>query len=87
MFASSTWTEHLLRGLIGIAAFVGAFMMREALPWLSLALLPLGLVALRGCPMCWTVGLIELGMNKMRGRTDQGLRARCTDGSCARLPR
>jgi hypothetical protein len=42
----------------------------------ALLLAPLGMVALRGCPMCWTVGLIE---TISAGR----LRRTCTDAGCA----
>jgi len=83
MFASSTLTEHVLRGLVGIGAFVGAVMLTPDFPLLSLLLLPLALVALRGCPMCWTMGLFETIANKFRGPAAAGARAPCTDGSCA----
>jgi len=47
---------------------------------LSALLLPLGLVALRGCPMCWTMGLFETIAHKVRG---PAVPAPCIDGSCA----
>ncbi|MET9514834.1 hypothetical protein [Streptomyces sp. NPDC002994] len=37
--------------------------------------LPLGVLALRGCPMCWTIGLMQ---TISRGR----LRRSCEDGQC-----
>ncbi|WP_338700711.1 hypothetical protein V2W30_27645 [Streptomyces sp. Q6] len=41
----------------------------------SLLLAPLGLFALRGCPMCWVIGLAE---TVSAGR----LRRSCAEGSC-----
>jgi hypothetical protein len=82
MFASSTLTEHVLRGLIGIAAFAGAVVYSPDAPLLSMLLLPVGLVALRGCPMCWTMGLFETIANKFR-RSPIPADQLCVDGSCA----
>ncbi|WP_228000718.1 hypothetical protein [Nocardia australiensis] len=45
---------------------------------IALLLLPAGVVALRGCPTCWAIGLAQ---TISRGR----LRRTCTDGQC-RLP-
>ena len=59
MFASNTLTEHTLRGAIGIAALGYAVAIAETHPWVSLALGTLVLVAFRGCPICWTIGLFE----------------------------
>ena len=85
MFASSSITEHVVRGAVGIGAFAGAALCGAQSPLLALALLPVALVALRGCPMCWTMGLIETIANRVRGQSDGHSRA-CTDGSCASLP-
>ena len=59
MFASQGLVEHLLRGLIGLGALVGAVVWGPAHPVVALLLMAVGLVALRGCPMCWTVGLVQ----------------------------
>ena len=56
--ASNSLGEHLLRGVGGL--FVGAlliFLVAVVGP-VSLLLLTLTAVAWRGCPACWTVGLI-----------------------------
>lgn len=58
-FASTSVPRHLARGAIGFAALIGAFAL---LPWTgvaSLLLAPLGFIALRGCPTCWAIGLIQ----------------------------
>jgi hypothetical protein len=59
MFASATLVEHLLRGTIGIGALWVAVAIAATHPWSSLALGALVLLAFRGCPICWTVGLFE----------------------------
>ena len=79
MFASKTITEHLLRGAIGIAAFVAAAVLGTLQPLLALALLPVALIALRGCPLCWTMGLVQTAIARLRGTPPAG---HCTDGSC-----
>lgn len=53
MFASRTLPEHLLRGALDIGLFVCAGLTLPAYPWLSLIAIPLAMLALRGCPMCW----------------------------------
>lgn len=58
MFASRSLTEHLIRGGLGVAALVLGLYLADRW-WLALLLLPAALVAFRGCPMCWTVGLME----------------------------
>lgn len=75
-FASASVPRHLLRGGLGFGALVGAFALLPVLGPLSLLLLPVGLVALRGCPMCWAIGLAQ---TVSRGR----LRKSCEDGRCS----
>lgn len=75
MFASKSVTEHLVRGLLGFTALVGAFVV---MTHESLWSIPLGLVGvalLRGCPTCWTIGLMET----WSGRSPSSL---CSDGTC-----
>jgi hypothetical protein len=79
MFASKSIGEHLLRGAVGAGAVVAAVTLADR-GWPPLVLLPLALLALRGCPMCWTVGLVETVWARFRGRDP---RAACVDGSCA----
>ncbi len=58
MFGSSFLGAHLIRGLAAGALLAWAIVHQTA-PWLSLGAGVAALVALRGCPMCWTVGLVE----------------------------
>lgn len=75
-FSSRTVPRHLARGAAGFGALAGSVLLLPLLgPW-SLLLAPAGLLALRGCPMCWAVGLAQ---TLSRGR----LRRRCgDDGRC-----
>jgi hypothetical protein len=80
MFASKTLAEHLVRGAIGIGAVVVVLYVSSTLPpWLDIAgrivLTLTALLALRGCPMCWLMGLFETLMGRQRS---------CVDGSCER---
>ena len=59
MFASNTLSEHILRGAIGISALGYALAIAETHPRSSLASGALALLAFRGCPICWTIGLFE----------------------------
>ena len=58
MFTSTSLKAHLTRGGIGIAFLVGAFFTLPPHPLFAISLAVIGLIALRGCPMCWTLGLI-----------------------------
>lgn len=79
MFASRSVAVHLLRGLLGFALVAASMLLLTAHPGWSLGTLGLGLVALRGCPMCWTLGLVETIAARGRGESSRG----CIDGSCA----
>lgn len=74
-FASASLSRHLARGAIGFGAVVGSFALLPAVGPVALLLLPVGLVALRGCPACWAIGLLQ---TLSRGR----LQRSCTDGTC-----
>jgi hypothetical protein len=50
---------HLLRGAAGIGAVWLAVRIGEAHPIGALGLVLVALASFRGCPVCWTAGLIE----------------------------
>ena len=80
MFASKSMPEHLLRGVIGLTALIAASSLMSASHlWLGLAVLPVALVALRGCPSCWLLGLAQTVIASVRGRSADGY---CLDGTC-----
>jgi hypothetical protein len=64
-FASESVIEHLLRGGVGIGLLVWAIQ-HQAQPALSLAAAAGALLAFRGCPICWTIGLIESVAQRVR---------------------
>lgn len=68
MFGSAFLGAHLMRGAAAAALLAWAIVHQTAHPWLSLGAGVAALVALRGCPMCWTVGLVEM---LSQGRRDQ----------------
>lgn len=69
-FASHSLAEHLGRGLLAALAFYGAVQASGATAWwampLSLVLGVAALIALRGCPVCWTIGLVETARRAIR---------------------
>jgi len=68
MFASNTLLEHSLRGAVGIGALWYAVTIAATHPLGSLALGALALLAFRGCPICWTIGLLETASQRWRGQ-------------------
>ena len=63
-FASKTLIEHLLRGAVGITALALAIHLSGSHPIRALGLGVCMLVAFRGCPVCWTTGLIQTVRNR-----------------------
>ena len=63
MFAGKTMLERATRGVIGFSAFAAAILRGRntdvASVLGSVALAILALIALRGCPVCWTIGMVE----------------------------
>ena len=69
MFGSAFLGAHLMRGAAAAALLAWAIVHQTAHPWLSLGAGVAALVALRGCPMCWTLGLVETLSQGRRGST------------------
>lgn len=68
MFCSRSVGEHLARGAAALALMAGALFFFETLGPVASALALLGAVLLlRGCPMCWLMGLFET-VAQRRGR-------------------
>lgn len=70
MFESSSYPTHVLRGVIGFGAVAAAIwlgrMPGTAPIAASLLLGSIAIVALRGCPICWTTGLISMTVARWR---------------------
>jgi hypothetical protein len=67
--------RQLLRGGVGFGLLIASFALLPMIGWAALLLAPVGLLALRGCPACWAVGLVQ---TISRGR----LQRSCADGQC-----
>ncbi|NUP28102.1 MAG: hypothetical protein HOQ36_19940 [Nocardia sp.] len=75
-FASASLPEHLVRGAVGFGALIGSIALIPVAGPIGLVLLPVGLLALRGCPTCWAVGLMQ---TVSRGRLQRSCAGdRCT---------
>lgn len=74
-FASATVGAHLQRGLLGFVPIALALYLWPRVGLIALVPAVLGVVALRGCPMCWTIGLIQTV-------TRQRYRRVCTEDGC-----
>ncbi len=68
---------HLLRGALGFGLIGCAAALVFAIGPAAMLIAPFGLVALRGCPMCWLLGLVEALSARKHARA-------CLDGRCAR---
>ena len=68
LFASETLPGHLLRGAVAFALLAAALHHRDDRPAWAAAGALLALVAMRGCPMCWTIGLVETIAQRFRRR-------------------
>jgi hypothetical protein len=75
-FASKSLTRHIIRGVVGFGALIGSVALIPLVGPISLLLAPIALIAFRGCPTCWVVGLVEtISMGR--------LKRSCVDGQCA----
>ena len=75
IFASSSVPRHLMRGVIGFGLIAAALVLTTSRGPVALLLAPIGVVALRGCPTCWIVGLVQ---TISAGR----LKRSCTEDGC-----
>lgn len=75
-FASPTLGAHLLRGATGFGLLLLALATRPTIGWLAVFPAALGVIALRGCPMCWTIGLVQT-LSRQRFRRE------CTSAGCS----
>ena len=58
-YGNRSLTAHLARGVIGVAALVVALKGYDVIGWSALLLVGLTIWMLKGCPICWTIGLFE----------------------------
>lgn len=70
-FGNKSLTMHLLRGAAGLGAVAVSLATVNQTWWPTLVLMPFAVWMLRGCPMCWTVGLFESIAHKIHQRADR----------------
>ena len=68
MFASKTIAAHLVRGVTAAALIAWALLHQSSNPAFAVAAGVLAVAAMRGCPLCWTVGLFETIGERLRAR-------------------
>lgn len=66
LFATQTLSGHLIRGTVAFALLYLAIVQQHAHPVASVLAGLLALVAMRGCPACWTIGLLETIGQRLR---------------------
>ncbi|MER6677694.1 hypothetical protein [Streptomyces sp. NPDC000983] len=74
-YASASVPRHLVRGAVGFGLIAGSIALTTVVGPVALLVTPLALIAFRGCPTCWLVGLAQ---TISRGR----LHRQCVDGVC-----
>ncbi|WP_254705572.1 hypothetical protein [Streptomyces vilmorinianum] len=74
-FAGKSVPRHLARGAIGFGLIIGSIALVPIAGPVTLLAAPLALIAFRGCPTCWMVGLAQ---TISRGRLER----ECVDGVC-----
>ena len=73
MFASPTIIQHLARGMLGFTAL--SYAMRWLYSGASFGIvgcamaLTFALLMLRGCPTCWTIGLVQTLYARIAGKS------------------
>jgi hypothetical protein len=68
MFASRTIAAHLSRGVIAALLITWAWLHQSSNPAFAVAAGLLAVAAMRGCPLCWTLGLLETIGERIRVR-------------------
>ena len=75
ILASKSVARHLVRGALGFGLIGVAITLTTSAGPAALLLAPFGLIALRGCPTCWCVGLAQ---TISAGRLERS----CTGANC-----
>jgi hypothetical protein len=81
MFASKTIAAHLVRGVIAGALITWALLHESSDPALAVSAGVVAVVAMRGCPLCWTVGLFATIGETIRARQGHTRSSGCS--SCS----
>ena len=71
IFGNKSILVHLLRGILGLGSLLIALKGYDLVGWPALLLLPVALWMLKGCPVCWSIGLVESVAFKFLQSTEQ----------------
>ena len=63
MFASRNIPQHLIRGIL--AALLIAMALSPVPWWMAVPAVVAAMVLMRGCPMCWLIGLVMTIANRV----------------------
>jgi len=74
-FGNKTIRVHLLKGILGLIALYISINTISRTVWPSIILIPLVLYLLKGCPACWTMGLIETIVMAVHKRNERKLKS------------
>ena len=69
-FGNRSLSMHVLRGVLGFGSLVLALKGYEIIGWPALLLMIVSVWALKGCPICWTIGLFETVAAKVLASVD-----------------
>ena len=59
IFGNKNLWLHLGRGCLGFGALAATLATANSTIWPTLLLMPFALWMLKGCPICWIIGLFE----------------------------
>ena len=71
LFATRTLSGHLLRGALAFGLLYLALAQQHLHPLRAVAAGLAALVVMRGCPMCWAIGLVETLQQRLQRRRHQ----------------
>jgi hypothetical protein len=66
LFGTRTLSGHLVRGAVAFGLLYLALGQQQAHPLRAVAAGLAALVVMRGCPMCWAIGLVETLQQRLR---------------------
>lgn len=72
MFPSKTIAGHLVRGVIAAALLMWAVRQQSSHPAFAIAALVAAIGVMRGCPMCWVIGLFLTVGERIKARRTLG---------------
>ena len=68
LFASKSLVAHIVRGMIAAVLITWALLHQLSNPAFAVAAGVVALVVMRGCFLCWTIGLLETVGHKIKAR-------------------